>query len=203
MPVDPTASPAPSDDGLVSHGAASVRHNPSCVSCARAEHQRDEARAEVERLRAVIERERSNVADGIAAMMAAIASRAWLGEPGRGSYAWDDERYQREFGAALEEIEAALEPLRRIATDWGDCPTKPEEIAAARIDWRARAEAAAARVKALEEALTPFAALVPHLTHHEDEERLLTHQVARGKWVHVTVADFRRARAALKGGENV
>jgi len=86
---------------------------------------------EIERLRRGNERERTAVADAIGKIRSAIGARAWLRES-RGSYAWDDARYQAEFGAALDEIDAALDPLRKIAADWSDCPTDPLEIAAIR-----------------------------------------------------------------------
>ena len=96
------------------------------------------SRAEVVALREVLakargalERDRSQVADGLTKIKAALAGRAWLRE-GRGSYAYDDERYQQEFGHALDEIGAALEPLRIIAGDWTDCPTDFAEITEAR-----------------------------------------------------------------------
>jgi hypothetical protein len=88
--------------------------------------------AENKRLTFVIERDRSQVASGLHGMSKAIAGRAWLSEPGRGSYEWDDERYQQEFGHALNELAAAMEPLRVLARDWSDCPTDPLDIAEAR-----------------------------------------------------------------------
>ncbi|MFN4296742.1 MAG: hypothetical protein ACK4FB_07850 [Brevundimonas sp.] len=80
----------------------------------------------------VLERERSAVAVGVAAVKKALASREHLREPGRGPFAYDDEQYQREFGEALDEIEAALKPLSVIARDWSGCPNDPAEIAKAR-----------------------------------------------------------------------
>jgi hypothetical protein len=88
-------------------------------------------KGEVQRLRHVLERDRTAVADGLSAIKSAIGGRAWLRES-RGSYRYDDERWKSEFGAALDEIEAALEPLRKVAGDWSDCPTAPVEIAHAR-----------------------------------------------------------------------
>jgi hypothetical protein len=92
----------------------------------------ERAEAENKRLSFVIERDRSQVASGLHGMSKAIAGRAWLSEPGRGSYEWDDERYQQEFGHALGELAAAMEPLRILARDWSDCPTDPLDIAEAR-----------------------------------------------------------------------
>lgn len=82
--------------------------------------------------RAALERDRSAVAEGVTALKKAIASRAWLREAGRGSYAYNDTRYQAEFGEALDEIKTAMAPLASIAADWSGCPLSPEAIAAAR-----------------------------------------------------------------------
>ncbi len=90
-----------------------------------------ETAAELERLKAVNERDRSKVADCIQAVRDAIRRREWL-RLGRGSYEYDDDRWRDEFTQAIEEIAHALEPLRAVAADWSDCPTTPEEIAAAR-----------------------------------------------------------------------
>ena len=86
---------------------------------------------EAARLSAVIERDRTTVADGIQAIRKAISSHEWL-RLGRGSYEWDDDRWKDEFGAAIDAIETALDPLRKVAIDWSDCPTRTEEIMAAR-----------------------------------------------------------------------
>lgn len=93
---------------------------------------------EVARLQSVIERDRSKVAEAITAIEKAIEARAHLRHPGRGSYAWDDERYQEEFGHALDELIAALPPLKAVAKDWSDCPKTPEAIAAARVSLASR-----------------------------------------------------------------
>lgn len=101
------------------------------VLCTDAAKQIKQQRAEIAALRRMLERDRSAVALGINALNAALDSRRWLSE-GRGSYAWNDDRYQSEFGEAINEIDAALRPLRAIAADWSGCPTDPAEIAAAR-----------------------------------------------------------------------
>jgi hypothetical protein len=85
-----------------------------------------------ERLRDLLDTERYKVAIGVQAIRKALDGRRWLSEAGRGSYTYDDERYQQEFGAAIDEIDAALEPLRQIAGDWSDCPTDPLRVAANR-----------------------------------------------------------------------
>ena len=86
---------------------------------------------EIERLKAVNERDRSQVAETFTAIMEAIRCREWL-RLGRGSYEYDDDRWRGEFSQAIDEVIAAARPLQRIAADWSDCPTSPEEITAAR-----------------------------------------------------------------------
>jgi hypothetical protein len=92
---------------------------------------------ENERLRDTLDVDRYRVAIGIEGVRKAVDARRWLGEAGRGPYAWDDERYQQEFGAAIEEIDASLEPLKKVAGDWSDCPTDPLRVAANRDKARA------------------------------------------------------------------
>lgn len=91
---------------------------------------------EVERLRAVIERDRASVCVATNDLRARFASYAHLREFGRGSYAWNDDRYQQEFGLALDHFEAGLAPLNGIAKDWSDCPSDPQKIAEARAALR-------------------------------------------------------------------
>lgn len=95
--------------------------------------------AEVARLRGEreafsdkLDTERYKVAFGVQVILRAVQGRQWLSEPGRGSYTYDDERYQAEFGAALKEIEDALQPLRKIARDFSGCPSDPLRVAANR-----------------------------------------------------------------------
>jgi hypothetical protein len=107
--------------------------------------ERDKAQTERDRLRGVIERDRTKAAEIIANARAAVAKRSWLSE-GRGSYSYDDETYQKEFGAAISELLSALEPLGVLAADWSDCPT---DFHGARIDWKQRAEKAEARAQEL------------------------------------------------------
>ena len=85
-----------------------------------------------ETLQDVLDQERYKVALALQDIRKAIDGRRWLSEGGRGSYTYDDERYQQEFGAALDEIAVALEPLRKIAGDWSNCPTDPLRVAANR-----------------------------------------------------------------------
>ena len=102
-----------------------------------------------------LEADRSAVSDGVTAITKAINSRFWLTE-GRGSYEWDDERYRDEFGAAVKEIQAALEPLARIAMDWAGCPRNSDEVAQARIDLKAVVETLKWAIKAKDKQLAEF-----------------------------------------------
>ncbi|NEI71068.1 hypothetical protein GR212_15925 [Rhizobium lusitanum] len=77
------------------------------------------------------ERDRSTVCDQVNIIKDEIARRSWLCSS-RGSYEWDDERYQQEFSAALEVIGSAVEKLSSIASDWSHCPETDAEIQAAR-----------------------------------------------------------------------
>ena len=86
---------------------------------------------EIKRLKAVNEHDRSQVAETFTAIMEAIRRREWL-RLGRGSYEYDDDRWRGEFSQAIDEVIEAAKPLQRIAADWSDCPTDPQEIAAAR-----------------------------------------------------------------------
>ena len=88
---------------------------------------------EIERLKAVNERDRSQVAEVYSAIIEAIRRREWL-RLGRGSYEYDDDRWRGEFSEAIDEVIAAAKPLQRIAADWSDCPTDPKVIAAARAN---------------------------------------------------------------------
>lgn len=95
-----------------------------------------------------LEFDRTAVAASMTAANKAIDGRHWLTE-GRGPYEWNDDRWHSEFYAAAVEIKAALEPLTKIAANWTSCPVKADEVAAARIDWKQRAEAAEQRVAEL------------------------------------------------------
>lgn len=89
------------------------------------------ARQYVDRLQAIIERDRTQVARAIVVVRNAIRAHEWL-KLGRGSYEYNDDRWRDEFGAALDEIEAAMAPLRAVAANLNDSPTSAEAIAAAR-----------------------------------------------------------------------
>lgn len=90
-----------------------------------------EAADEIARLKAVIEADRSEVAEATQELRKTISGTSWL-LTGRGSYEWDDDAYRREFGAAVLSMEKDIEPLRRLAGDWTDCPSETSKIKAAR-----------------------------------------------------------------------
>ena len=64
-----------------------------------------EAQAEVLRVRDLIDRDRTGLAQAIDEMVKEAQGRLWIVE-GRGSYEWDDERYRKEAGHALKAIVA-------------------------------------------------------------------------------------------------
>ncbi len=90
-----------------------------------------EQAAEIARLRRVIEHDRSLVAAVMTRFRYQSSRWGWLIE-GRGSYAYDDDRYRREFSSAMNAMESEIEPLRRLSGDWSDCPETSEEIREAR-----------------------------------------------------------------------
>lgn len=88
---------------------------------------------EIVRLRATIERERTWSCEWINRVRAEIRKRRGISQS-RGSYEWNDDAYMKEFGAALDAIEAALDKATRDthARDLSDCPTTQAEVEAAR-----------------------------------------------------------------------
>jgi hypothetical protein len=87
--------------------------------------------AELKRLRGIIERERSRVADLVTRMEASLAQRQWLLE-GRGNYAWDDDGYRKEFAAAVGDVRHVIAVFKPMARDLSDCPVTADEVAKAR-----------------------------------------------------------------------
>lgn len=77
------------------------------------------------------ERDRSTVADAVTRLRSVTVAHAWMRDS-RGPYAFDDERYQAEFGLALDAIEVEVERLAKIAADWTNSPTSDADIHAAR-----------------------------------------------------------------------
>lgn len=86
---------------------------------------------ERDRLEAVIERDRAEVASAVHGVRSVLHGFGWL-TTGRGSYEWDDERWKEEFGRAVDGALQKLEPLNVIARDWSNCPRTQEAVIAAR-----------------------------------------------------------------------
>jgi len=82
-------------------------------------------------LRAIIERDRTLFADVVTNMRKTLSGVDWMAS-GRGSYEWDDARYQKEFGEAVLGIRAQLDVLAQRARDWSNSPVKWSDIQAAR-----------------------------------------------------------------------
>lgn len=91
----------------------------------------EKMKADLAAARAANEYDRTVVADATAAVHRAISSREWMRD-GRGSFAYDDVTYQKEFGDAMNEILQAVEPLDRVGRDLAHTPQAWPEIAAAR-----------------------------------------------------------------------
>lgn len=88
--------------------------------------------ARVQELEAVIERDRTAIAEHITNLRKELESREWLTE-GRGSYEWDDDRYRQEFLWAGQALRKAMEPLVKIAADLSNSPKTQEEVVRARM----------------------------------------------------------------------
>ena len=67
---------------------------------------------EVERLKGLLNRDRTGLAAGLDAVRKIATSYDWICE-GRGTYAYDDDRYRMEVGALITQVVAAVtEALR-------------------------------------------------------------------------------------------
>jgi hypothetical protein len=96
-------------------------------------HEHGERQRERDALGRQLESDRTAVADCITKANRELDSRYWLTEC-RGSYEWNDDRYQEEFLAAGLAIRAALAPMTKIAANWSGCPMSSKDIATARIN---------------------------------------------------------------------
>lgn len=92
---------------------------------------RPEMLPKLKEAQAMLEYDRTKIAEFITRLKKTLDGYDWL-ITGRGSYSWDDDRWHDEFRRASESIREDLEPLERIAADWHNCPTKAEDIKAAR-----------------------------------------------------------------------
>lgn len=97
---------------------------------------------------AELESDRTKCADFVTALDKALDSRFWLTE-GRGSYAWDDDRYRDEFRDASIALRAILTPMRGMAQNLASRLPTTDAVMKARLDLVARAEKAEAERDAL------------------------------------------------------
>lgn len=97
------------------------------VAHARAEH---DAQL-VAPVQAALEHDRTKVAECVTAVKKELQAYSWLIE-GRGSYEWDDDRWHGEFKRAHDAIEAAIQPMVKIAADWSNCPKTWDAVQTAR-----------------------------------------------------------------------
>lgn len=165
--------------------------------------------AEIERLKAVIERDRTKTAEILGATNGVVRKWSWLGE-GRGCYEWDDDRYQDEFKQMIDALKDATDPMRALAADWSDCP---KDYEGARINWKERAESAESRLTAAlaalgeaREALEPFSDADEYLEAEtsgfvDDDPLTLTYRneeaCATDIGTVLSFGRFRKARATL------
>lgn len=141
-------------------------------------------------LSGVIESERTFVARMITRIEHIIHSYYHLIDS-RGSYQYDDDKWRDEFKVVAGELRDEINRLRAQASDWTHCPVDPDAIAAAREDWKDRAEKA-------EAALKPFAEIADEYSEQEDDTfDVLTDKDVLGR--RLTLDIFRAARAALGG----
>jgi|GEM_PF-3232789 len=87
--------------------------------------EREGQRIEVERLRGLIHRDRTGLAEAIDRMVREAASRMWVTE-GRGPYAWDDDRYKDEAGDALRAVIRIGKAALQASGDNADAAFRPE-----------------------------------------------------------------------------
>lgn len=105
--------------------------NRASDACASVQRERDDLREKHDHLEHIIDRDRYIVAHGLQAIKKVLSGYDWLSE-GRGSYEFDDERYQKEFGDALDAIRGSLKTLECLAFDKAHCTTDPNKVHAAR-----------------------------------------------------------------------
>jgi hypothetical protein len=82
-------------------------------------------RGEAARLRGLIDRDRTGLAEAIERMVREAGARMWVTE-GRGPYAWDDERYKAEAGAALRAVIEVGRAALQASGDNADAAFRPE-----------------------------------------------------------------------------
>lgn len=115
---------------------------------ARAESAEKELAAAKEQL----EFDRTTCHNFLKALDKALDGRFWLTE-GRGSYSWDDDRYRSEFHDATVALRAILDPMRKMAQNLSSRLPTTEDVVNARIDLKAKADAALLRATQAEQEL--------------------------------------------------
>jgi len=93
--------------------------------------------ARIAELEAVIESDRSKLADAVTQIHKVLDGKFWLTE-GRGSYTWDDDRYRQEFHDAAVDLLAAIKSIEKLAADLSNSPKTSDAVHAARLDKDAR-----------------------------------------------------------------
>lgn len=106
-----------------------------------------ELAAELAAAQQQLEFDRTTCYKFVKAIDAALDGRFWLTE-GRGSYAWDDDRYRTEFHDAAVKLRSIVEPMRKMAQNLSSRLPTTEAIMKARVDLESRAEAAEAKAAA-------------------------------------------------------
>lgn len=86
-----------------------------------------DAQAKLDEALCANELDRRSLHAVVSSLEAEITGRMWLIE-GRGCYEWDDDKYQQEFGWAIHAIQEKLEPLRKIASDLTNSPTRESGV---------------------------------------------------------------------------
>jgi len=89
-----------------------------------------------EEAEAANECDRSKLHTAIRKMVETLRGREWLAS-GRGCYEYDDDRWYKEFGEAINEIHEALDEIRKVAQSFHASTCKngtTQTIAEARID---------------------------------------------------------------------
>lgn len=139
---------------------------------------------EIARLRAVIERDRTEVAEALRGIKLVLESRQNQRDPGRGDDVWNDERYQAEVISFYGSIRQHLNSLSAITNWWADTP----------VDAAALAKARATKVPLLEKAADALKTLIGH-----DSDANLRHKYGEKWWVPINILEqnLRTASAQL------
>ena len=136
--------------------------------CERITARAEKAEAELAAAKEQLELDRTTCHDFIKALDVVLDGRFWLTE-GRGSYAWDDDRYRTEFNDAAVELRAIIDPMRKMAHNLCSRLPTTEAVIKARVDLTARADKAEAENAALKERVELLQATIDSVD--KDSER--------------------------------